>query len=78
MSGFQQARADLGMQLRQLRETARLSGKDLAERLGWQASKVSRLENARQTPTEDDIAQWGRVTGASPSSSRNWPNSSTP
>ncbi|GIH79485.1 helix-turn-helix domain-containing protein [Planobispora longispora] len=66
MSGFQQARADLGMQLRQLRETARLSGKDLAERLGWQASKVSRLENARQTPTEDDIAQWGRVTGASP------------
>ncbi|WP_326823901.1 helix-turn-helix domain-containing protein [Streptosporangium sp. NBC_01756] len=66
MSGFQQVRTDLGAQLRQLREAARLSGKDLAERLKWQASKVSRIENARQTATEDDITQWGRAVQAAP------------
>ncbi|MFC4056919.1 helix-turn-helix domain-containing protein [Planomonospora corallina] len=66
MSGFQQARAELGMQLRQLREASRLSGKDLAERLGWQPSKVSRIENARQTATADDIAAWGRSVEAAP------------
>lgn len=66
MSGFQQVRTDLGAQLRQLREAARLSGKDLAERLKWQASKVSRIENARQTATEDDITQWGHAVQAAP------------
>ncbi|WP_433239745.1 helix-turn-helix domain-containing protein [Streptosporangium sp. CA-135522] len=66
MSGFQQVRADLGVQLRQLREAAHLSGKELAERLKWQASKVSRIENARQTATEDDITQWGRAVQAAP------------
>ncbi|GAA5079050.1 transcriptional regulator with XRE-family HTH domain [Thermocatellispora tengchongensis] len=67
MSSFQQARIDLGAQLRQLREAAHLSGKELAERLGWQASKVSRLENARQTATEDDVVVWGQAVKAAPS-----------
>lgn len=66
MSGFHQARMDLGAQLRRLRENARLSGKDLAERLRWQPSKVSRIENARQTATEDDVAQWGKAVDADP------------
>ncbi|MGI5156298.1 helix-turn-helix domain-containing protein [Microbispora sp. CA-102843] len=66
MSGFHQARMDLGAQLRQLRENARLSGKDLAERLRWQPSKVSRIENARQTATEDDVALWGKAVEADP------------
>ncbi|WP_182905751.1 helix-turn-helix transcriptional regulator [Microbispora sp. H13382] len=66
MSGFHQARMDLGAQLRQLRENARLSGKDLAERLRWQPSKVSRIENARQTATEDDVAAWGKAVDADP------------
>lgn len=66
MSGFQQARTDLGVQLRQLREAARLSGKDLAARLGWQASKVSRIENARQSATEDDVVVWGQAVRAAP------------
>ncbi|MEV0751422.1 helix-turn-helix transcriptional regulator [Streptosporangium sp. NPDC050280] len=66
MSGFQQARTELGMRLRHLRETAHLSGKDLAERLRWQASKVSRIENARQTVTEDDVTRWARAVDASP------------
>ncbi|GGK78458.1 transcriptional regulator [Planomonospora parontospora subsp. parontospora] len=66
MSEFQQARTRMGVQLRQLREASRLSGKELAERLGWQASKVSRIENARQTATVDDIGAWGRAVGAAP------------
>ncbi|GAB1822535.1 helix-turn-helix domain-containing protein [Herbidospora sp. RD11066] len=66
MSGFQQARIDLGIQLRQLREAAHLSGKDLAERLNWQPSKVSRIENARQTPTEDDVVVWAQAVAAEP------------
>ncbi|MEV0596287.1 helix-turn-helix domain-containing protein [Nonomuraea cavernae] len=66
MTSFQQARIDLGSQLRQLRETAHLSGKELAERLRWQPSKVSRLENARQTPTEDDVVVWAQAVHAAP------------
>lgn len=66
MSEFQQVRMELGVQLRQLREAAQLSGKELAERLRWQPSKVSRIENARQTATEDDITLWGRVVEAAP------------
>ncbi|MEV0627128.1 helix-turn-helix domain-containing protein [Nonomuraea wenchangensis] len=66
MTSFQQARIDLGGQLRQLREAAGLSGKELAERVRWQPSKVSRLENARQTPTEDDVVTWAQAIGAAP------------
>jgi transcriptional regulator with XRE-family HTH domain len=66
VSGFQQARVDLGVHLRQLREAAHLSGKDLAERLGWQPSKVSRIENARQTATEDDVVVWAQAVQAGP------------
>ncbi|MBB6348880.1 helix-turn-helix domain-containing protein [Nonomuraea muscovyensis] len=66
MTSFQQARVDLGTQLRALREAAHLSGKDLAERLRWQPSKVSRLENARQTATEDDVVVWAQAVRASP------------
>ncbi|MGW4799362.1 Scr1 family TA system antitoxin-like transcriptional regulator [Nonomuraea sp. NPDC004297] len=66
MTSFQQARIDLGGQLRQLREAAHLSGKELAERLRWQPSKVSRLENARQTATEDDVVVWAQAVHASP------------
>lgn len=66
MTGFHQARMDLGVRLRRLRENARLSGKDLAERLHWQPSKVSRIENARQTASEDDVAAWGKAVEADP------------
>ena len=66
MSSFQQARMDLGAQLRRMREEAQLSGKDLAERLRWQPSKVSRLENARQTATEDDVVVWGQAVAVQP------------
>jgi len=37
---------------------------DTAESLSWQASKVSKLENGRQTPSDDDINAWTRATNS--------------
>jgi transcriptional regulator with XRE-family HTH domain len=45
----------LAAELRRLREAGGLTGDDVAEQLGWSASKVSRLENARQTPRFADV-----------------------
>jgi hypothetical protein len=39
-----------------------MSGRRLAESLSWAPSKVSKLENGRQTPTDDDIRDWTRAT----------------
>jgi transcriptional regulator with XRE-family HTH domain len=41
-----------------------MSGRRLAESLSWAPSKVSKLENGRQTPTDDDIQYWTRATGS--------------
>jgi transcriptional regulator with XRE-family HTH domain len=60
----QHARVALGQRLRELRRNARLTGYQLAELLGWQQPKVSKIENGRQTPTEDDILGWTRATGS--------------
>jgi transcriptional regulator with XRE-family HTH domain len=49
----------LGDQLRLLRESAGISGKQLAQRLGWPASKISRIENARQAVTDGDLVAIG-------------------
>ncbi|MFD9040694.1 helix-turn-helix domain-containing protein [Streptomyces bottropensis] len=63
---YQQARQALGVRLRELRLSApggRLTGAELAEQYGWNKSKVSRLENGRQTPTPDDLRNWAEATG---------------
>jgi len=63
---YQQAREALGVRLRELRLSApggRLTGTELAEQYGWNKSKVSRLENGRQTPTPDDLCKWAEATG---------------
>ncbi len=62
VSNVQEARSALGQRLRELRQQARLSGRQLADVLSWPPSKVSKLENARQTPSDDDIHDWTRVT----------------
>jgi transcriptional regulator with XRE-family HTH domain len=41
-----------------------LSGRQLAEVLSWPPSKVSKLENGRQTPSDDDIRAWTRATSS--------------
>ncbi|WP_131738366.1 Scr1 family TA system antitoxin-like transcriptional regulator [Actinomadura roseirufa] len=51
-------RQDLGKRLRILRISANLSGKELAERLGWDPSKVSRIEHAKTIPTPADVRSW--------------------
>lgn len=63
-SDVHEARTALGKRLRELRRQAGLSGKQLAESLAWVPSKISKLENGRQTPTDDDIRDWTRSTGS--------------
>lgn len=63
MTDFQSGRTALGERLRELRTEAGLTGKDLAERLGWQESKVSRLQRGKQTPTAADLEAWAAATG---------------
>lgn len=63
VSNVHEARLALGKRLRELRSTAGLSGRQLAESLSWPASKVSKIENGRQTPSDDDIRAWTSATG---------------
>lgn len=63
---FQEARAALGLRLRELRFTAvggRLTGTELAERLGWPHSKIYKLEGGRQTATSADLRAWAEAVG---------------
>lgn len=55
MTNPEERRLALGDRLRELREAAGLNGKELAERIGWQPSKVSRIERARQAVTDADL-----------------------
>lgn len=69
-SNVHEARKALGRRLRELRlhattpggEPLKLSGRRLAELLSWPPSKISKLENAQQTPSHDDIRAWTRAT----------------
>ncbi|MEV7275436.1 helix-turn-helix transcriptional regulator [Streptomyces sp. NPDC093111] len=63
---YQQAREALGARLRELRSTCpagRLTGQQLARLLGWPGSKVSKLENGRQTASPEDLRAWAEATG---------------
>jgi len=66
LSDFQRNRELLGIRLRELRRNARITGSDLAVRLGWAQSKVSRVECGRQTATPDDVAAWVDATDGHP------------
>ncbi|WP_062207171.1 helix-turn-helix transcriptional regulator [Streptomyces sp. NBRC 109706] len=59
---YQQARVALGARLRELRAERRLTGRQLAARLGWPQSKVSKLETGRQTATAEDLLAWAEGT----------------
>jgi transcriptional regulator with XRE-family HTH domain len=45
----------LAGELHRLRRTAGLQGKDVADRLGWSPSKVSRIESGRVAVSPDDL-----------------------
>ncbi len=55
---LEQAREALGGRLREIRKDASLSGRQLAALTGWHFTKVSKLENGKQHPSDDDIRSW--------------------
>lgn len=64
MTGIDETRRVLGARLRELRKQAGLTGIALARTAAWPQSKVSKIECGQQLPTEQDIAEWCRLTGA--------------
>lgn len=63
-NSLDEARQALGKQLRELRTSAGLTGRDLASRAGWHSSKVSKIEYGKQTPSEGDLRAWCGHTSA--------------
>jgi transcriptional regulator with XRE-family HTH domain len=63
-SSVQQARRALADRLRELREDAGLTGRELARRCGWHESKRSRIEAAKTAPSQADIKAWCKACGA--------------
>jgi transcriptional regulator with XRE-family HTH domain len=60
----QEALQALGARLRGFRKDAGFaSGRAFARATAWQESKVSRIENGKQRPSEDDIRVWCETTG---------------
>jgi transcriptional regulator with XRE-family HTH domain len=59
-----QARRELGLRLRQIRKTAGLTGHVLAAATGQHFTRISRIENGIQPPTERNIQDWCTACGA--------------
>ncbi len=59
-SQVQQAREALANRLKEIRRDAGLTGRQLAALSGWHFTKVSKLEHAVTSPSEDDIRTWCR------------------
>jgi transcriptional regulator with XRE-family HTH domain len=57
-SPAQQAREALGFRLREVRKDAGFTGRALAVSMGRHFTKISRIENGGQAPSEDDIRAW--------------------
>lgn len=63
-SSAAQARRELGSRLRQLRKSAGLTQQAVAVATGQHVTRVSRIENGAQPPTERNIREWCTVCGA--------------
>ncbi|HEY5832915.1 helix-turn-helix domain-containing protein [Streptomyces sp.] len=59
-----QARRELGSRLRQLRKSAGLTQQAVADATGQHVTRVSRIENGGQAPTERQVADWCAVCRA--------------
>ncbi|MGI5289526.1 helix-turn-helix domain-containing protein [Nonomuraea polychroma] len=59
-----EARGILAARLREIRSASGITGRDLAQQAGWHFSKVSKLENNKQLPTEVDVREWCRICDA--------------
>jgi Domain of unknown function (DUF5753)/Helix-turn-helix domain len=60
-SSVQRARQELADRLRDLRLDAELSGRALSVAAGWHEAKTSRIETAKQAPSDSDIRIWCQV-----------------
>ncbi|MQA98064.1 MAG: helix-turn-helix domain-containing protein [Streptosporangiales bacterium] len=60
-SSVQRARSELAARLRDLRLDAGLTARALSRAAGWHEAKTSRIENAKQPPSDADITAWCRV-----------------
>jgi transcriptional regulator with XRE-family HTH domain len=58
VSSFEKRRLEFADRLSQLRERSEMSAKELAAVVGWNASKVSKIETGKQTPSNDDLVTW--------------------
>lgn len=57
-SPAQQAREALGLRLREIRKNAGITGRALASAVGCHFTKISRIENGAQAPSEGNIRAW--------------------
>lgn len=57
-SSAQTAKRDFGARLREIRNSAGLTGRELARLCGWHESKVSRIEHGRTSPSAGDLRAW--------------------
>lgn len=60
----------LAEQLASARTSAGLGARELADRLGWPASKVSRIQNGKVIPTAEDVEAWAKECGVKPAGRR--------
>jgi transcriptional regulator with XRE-family HTH domain len=54
---------ELGGMLREVREKAGLTATELARRLGWPLTTISRIENGRRTSSTTDVVQYAAMCG---------------
>ena len=62
-SAARQAQQTLGLRLRELRQDAGLTGRQLAAATGQHYTRVSKIEHGVQSPTDDDIRSWCTACG---------------
>jgi hypothetical protein len=62
-SSVQRARQELADRLRDLRLDAGLSGRALSTSAAWHEAKTSRIEGAKQAPSDSDIRVWCEICG---------------
>jgi transcriptional regulator with XRE-family HTH domain len=60
-SSVQRARQELADRLREIRLEAGLTARALSSAAGWHEAKTSRIESAKQAPSESDIRGWCEV-----------------
>jgi len=53
----------LATELRRLRDAARMTGEEAAQRLGWSPSKISRIETAQTAPSLPDLRRMLELYG---------------